>query len=196
MLYVEMLAHAHLDPSFVTKCADVSLRRPASKDRYNDNNNSSSSSGSGSGSRGQGTHTPVSTERIKQYLSAARQIENLICTSRESLLGSSAWPRDFLASLKSRPFYFVTDVSIVHVIGSVDINDINDISDTSHYFIIIIVIIIIIFITIIIIINIIISHLHTLQLQVTNVCRCFLLQLQHRPVVLILSLIPPGHLTI
>ena len=27
MLYVEMLAHAHADPSFVTHCADVSLRR-------------------------------------------------------------------------------------------------------------------------------------------------------------------------
>jgi Domain of unknown function (DUF4211) len=49
--------------------------------------------------------------RIREYLAAARQIENLICTSRESLLGSSAWRPDFLAALKSRPFYFVTEVS-------------------------------------------------------------------------------------
>ena len=49
--------------------------------------------------------------RIREYLAAARQIENLICTSRESLLGSSAWRPDFLAALKSRPFYCVTEVS-------------------------------------------------------------------------------------
>ena len=102
MLYVEMLAHAHVDPSFVTSCADVSLRRPRVRSRQND--------ASGRGRQTQ-THTPVSTERIKQYLSASRQVENLICTSRESLLGSGAWHADFVAALKSRPFYYVTDVS-------------------------------------------------------------------------------------
>ena len=40
-----------------------------------------------------------------KYLSAARQIENLICTHRESLLGSSAWRQDFLKELQSRPFF-------------------------------------------------------------------------------------------
>jgi hypothetical protein len=39
------------------------------------------------------------------HLSATRQIENLICTNRESLLGSSAWRRDFLKELQSRPFF-------------------------------------------------------------------------------------------
>lgn len=39
------------------------------------------------------------------HLSAARQIENLICTNRESLLGSSAWRADFLKELQARPFY-------------------------------------------------------------------------------------------
>lgn len=39
------------------------------------------------------------------HLAAARQIENLICTNRESLLGSSAWRQDFLKELQHRPFY-------------------------------------------------------------------------------------------
>jgi hypothetical protein len=39
------------------------------------------------------------------HLSATRQIENLICTNRESLLGSSAWRPDFLKELQSRPFF-------------------------------------------------------------------------------------------
>jgi hypothetical protein len=42
-----------------------------------------------------------------EYLSAVRQIENLICTHRESLLGSSAWKADFLKVLQTRPFYMV-----------------------------------------------------------------------------------------
>ena len=49
-------------------------------------------------------------EKAREYLAAARQVENVICTSRESLLGSSAWRQEFLAQLKSRPFYFVTDL--------------------------------------------------------------------------------------
>ena len=39
------------------------------------------------------------------YLSATRQIENLICTNRESLIGSGAWNKEFYAELQSRPFY-------------------------------------------------------------------------------------------
>ena len=109
MLYMEMLAHAHLDPSFVTNCANVSLRRTSDRDRGNFKSSDGASSSSGSSQQG---GSSISTERIKQFLSAARQIENLICTSRESLLGSSAWKADFLAALKSRPFYYVTDVSL------------------------------------------------------------------------------------
>ena len=109
MLYMEMLAHAHLDPSFVTNCANVSLRRTSDRDRGNFKSSDGASSSSGSIQQG---GSSISTQRIKQFLSAARQIENLICTSRESLLGSSAWKADFLAALKSRPFYYVTDVSL------------------------------------------------------------------------------------
>ena len=68
---------------------------------------SSSSSGGGGGSQGDPC---VSVEKAREYLAAARQVENVICTSRESLLGSSAWRQEFLAQLKSRPFYFVTDL--------------------------------------------------------------------------------------
>lgn len=43
--------------------------------------------------------------KLNQFQSAARQIENRICTHRESLLASSAWKADFLSELQSRPFY-------------------------------------------------------------------------------------------
>lgn len=43
--------------------------------------------------------------------SAARKVQNLICTTRESLLGSGAWRGEFLKELKSRPFYQTEDVS-------------------------------------------------------------------------------------
>lgn len=46
-----------------------------------------------------------SSRKPKTHLSAARQIENLICTHRESLLGSSAWRQDFLKDIQSRPFF-------------------------------------------------------------------------------------------
>jgi hypothetical protein len=39
------------------------------------------------------------------YVSASRQIENLLCTSRESLIGSGAWNKEFYAELQARPFY-------------------------------------------------------------------------------------------
>jgi hypothetical protein len=40
------------------------------------------------------------------YFNASRQLENLICTHRESLLGSSAWKHDFLTQLRvSLPLY-------------------------------------------------------------------------------------------
>lgn len=43
--------------------------------------------------------TKADPESIR-YLKACRQIENLICTHRESLLGSSAWKPDFLNQLR------------------------------------------------------------------------------------------------
>ena len=39
------------------------------------------------------------------YITATRQIENLICTNRESLLGSGAWNSEFYTQLQNRPFY-------------------------------------------------------------------------------------------
>ena len=38
------------------------------------------------------------------------QVENVMCTTRESLLGSGAWRGDFAGELKARPFYAVTDL--------------------------------------------------------------------------------------
>lgn len=46
-------------------------------------------------------------ERIQKHHSAARSVENLICTSRESLLGSSVWKGEFFRELTTRPFYDV-----------------------------------------------------------------------------------------
>jgi hypothetical protein len=47
-------------------------------------------------------------ERIQEHRSAARTVENLICTSRESLLGSSVWKGEFFHELTTRPFYNVS----------------------------------------------------------------------------------------
>ena len=53
----------------------------------------------------------------RKFLAASRQIENLICTSRESLLGSGAWNKEFVAELQSRPFYSVENISAQKVLG-------------------------------------------------------------------------------
>lgn len=45
-----------------------------------------------------------------KFLNAARVVENLICTSRESLIGSSSWRGEFFDELCGRPFYTVLDV--------------------------------------------------------------------------------------
>eukprot|EP01039_Chlorochromonas_danica_P009958 gene9958-11008_t len=42
---------------------------------------------------------------FQKYYQASKTIENVICTHRESLLGSSAWQREYLQSLQSRPFF-------------------------------------------------------------------------------------------
>eukprot|EP01033_Poteriospumella_lacustris_P013536 gene13537-9688_t len=47
----------------------------------------------------------LSRHQMVAYDKACRQIENLVCTHRESLLGSSAWQGDFLQELQHRPFY-------------------------------------------------------------------------------------------
>ena len=47
-------------------------------------------------------------EHIQNHRSAARTVENLICTSRESLIGSSVWKGEFFTELTTRPFYDVS----------------------------------------------------------------------------------------
>jgi hypothetical protein len=49
-----------------------------------------------------------------RFSSAAKQVEDLICTTRESLLGSGAWRHDFVEQLQSRPFYSVSTCSSSH----------------------------------------------------------------------------------
>lgn len=44
---------------------------------------------------------------IRNHLRASRTVENLICTSRESLLGSSVWKGEFFQELTTRPFHDV-----------------------------------------------------------------------------------------
>jgi hypothetical protein len=82
MLYIEMLGHAHMDPTFISQCADVSLGTfraigalcsQRSHDKINRRHNpyftpSSSSSSSSSSSLRSG----ISKDRIRQYLSASR----------------------------------------------------------------------------------------------------------------------------
>jgi hypothetical protein len=81
-LYIEMLALSLVDPSITQQMALAGQ--------------------SGGGGKG--------GAQLTDFLSATRQVENLICTNRESLLGSSAWRPEFLAQLCSRPFYSVNHV--------------------------------------------------------------------------------------
>ena len=51
-------------------------------------------------------------QKYSRFLAAARQIENKICTVRESLLGSGAWAgggSEYAHEISERPFYQVTD---------------------------------------------------------------------------------------
>jgi hypothetical protein len=63
------------------------------------------------------TKYPVPRNQLSSLITssqktAMRKIEGLICTNRESLLGSSAWKGDFYDQLKSRPFYTVIEVRL------------------------------------------------------------------------------------
>lgn len=51
--------------------------------------------------------TPFEKESFQAHRRSSRTVENLICTSRESLCGSSAWRGDFYQQLSTRPFFTV-----------------------------------------------------------------------------------------
>jgi hypothetical protein len=53
---------------------------------------------------------PQSPSSVK-YSTASRQLENVICTSRESLLGSGAWNKEFVSELQARPFYMMNKIN-------------------------------------------------------------------------------------
>eukprot|EP01032_Pedospumella_encystans_P014566 gene14566-16721_t len=86
--YVELLAHTLIDPHYLQECHNPgNTRRPKHS-----------------------THQQRQDQRQltlqkSNYLSATRQLENSICTNRESLIGSGAWNKEFYAELQSRPFY-------------------------------------------------------------------------------------------
>eukprot|EP01032_Pedospumella_encystans_P009875 gene9875-11589_t len=87
--YVELLAHTLIDPHYLQECHNPvgNMRRPKHS-----------------------THQQRQDQRQltlqkSNYLSATRQLENSICTNRESLIGSGAWNKEFYAELQSRPFY-------------------------------------------------------------------------------------------
>ena len=67
----------------------------------------------GRGQHGTSTEEGGGAKGKARYLNAARTVENLICTSRESLIGSSAWKGEFFDALCSRPFYAVQEVSVM-----------------------------------------------------------------------------------
>ena len=52
--------------------------------------------------------------QASNYLSASRQIENLLCTNRESLIGSGAWNKEFYSDLQARPFYSSIHTMLCH----------------------------------------------------------------------------------
>jgi len=93
--YIEMLSRSLVDPTFITQC-------------YSGGRSPSSSSSSSSG---RGTPQKYSPQLFSNCLSASRQLENLICTNRESLIGSGAWNNLFIEELQCRPFYQATRCS-------------------------------------------------------------------------------------
>ena len=86
-VYIEMMARVLTDAVFAKSLGDSSAL---------------------SGRGGRGDEGGKSRAR---FINAPRVVENLICTSRESLIGSSAWKGEFFEELCSRPFYAVQDVS-------------------------------------------------------------------------------------
>lgn len=100
--YIEMLARSLIDPSFIAQCYSGG-RSPSHPHHRNDRTSSSSSSSS----KGAVSHH-YSPQLFSNCLSASRQLENLICTNRESLIGSGAWNNAFIEELQTRPFYQAT----------------------------------------------------------------------------------------
>lgn len=103
-----MLSYSLIDPQFMNKC-----RHNSGSNSNGFNSSSSQKKKKRSSSRSSNSRTgyedcDLSEEdaaRYSSYLSASRQVENLISTNRESLLGSGAWHGDFYMELQSRPFY-------------------------------------------------------------------------------------------
>lgn len=82
--YLEMLARAHLSSAFLASLSGTS---------------------SGKSSDNARGHMDVT-----KYLDAARQLENVICTTRESLVGSGAWNEIFSNEMSTRPFYAIAEI--------------------------------------------------------------------------------------
>ena len=109
--YIEMLARSLIDPTFIAQCYSGG-RSPSHPHHRHDRtssrtNGSRSSSSSSSSSKGVVSHH-YSPQLFSNCLSASRQLENLICTNRESLIGSGAWNNAFIEELQTRPFYQAT----------------------------------------------------------------------------------------
>jgi hypothetical protein len=86
-LYVEMLAHFHTDPEFAAFMADKNTTPRKGKPSK--------------------TGDYKTAENRQRFLAASRQVEDVLCTYRESALGSSAWGfGEFVQSLQERPFHY------------------------------------------------------------------------------------------
>jgi len=103
--YIEMLARSLIDPTFIAQC--YSGGRSPSHPHHHHDRTSSRTNGSSSSSKGTVPHH-YSPQLFSNCLSASRQLENLICTNRESLIGSGAWNNAFIEELQTRPFYQAT----------------------------------------------------------------------------------------
>jgi hypothetical protein len=103
-LYIEMLAHVLVDSDFLYQC-----QNPGAYTGTTLGSGGGSSVGGGSSSASKKEKQRF-TLKASDYQCATRQVENLMCTTRESLLGSGAWNKEFYAVLQSRPFYSSTNV--------------------------------------------------------------------------------------
>ena len=48
----------------------------------------------------------INKNTLNKYLISSKNIENLLCTTRESLIGSGAWNREFVSVLQLKPYYY------------------------------------------------------------------------------------------
>lgn len=113
-LYIEMLALCLIDAQFLLLLAERSTNALHLQGSSGQKRGGGSSAQPGPALRQQHHHH---TDRLAEYLSAARQVENLLGTHRDSVVGTGAWSgqynqKHFHRQLLARPFFHCQGISV------------------------------------------------------------------------------------